>query len=199
VLVKPGVKPINCERNGGDALFEVMKWFQQYPQEDKITLKGTFFLDWSQKKEVGLFFANSDSDEHCIKNRKTDGALFICDETATGKTEMNRESGEPIKVEEILSLINNAYKEGKACGCPLIFHPIPPRQIGYARPNNQDVVYWAQIDLGYDLEYMWKLQEENSDEEQYIFIKLILPFESKKECAEYLITQKITHSYLFTK
>jgi hypothetical protein len=194
VLVKPSIKLKN--RNDIDAMFELMRRFQQYPEEDRTALKGTFFIDWSRKKEVGLFFANFDSNEHCIKKRKTDGALFICDTTATGKTL------QIIKVEEIIDKMVEAQQKGKAFGCPLLFCPLDPlKQIVCQRANNQDAIYWAQMDLRYDLENIWKLQEQEKDKdnEQYIFIKLILPYESQKECAEYLKTQGITHSYLFTK
>jgi hypothetical protein len=191
VLVRPSIELRDLEKNGIDAMFEMMKRFQQYPEEDGTTLKGTFFLDWSQKRDVGIFFANSDSNEHCIENRKTDGALFICDKTATGKTLQT------IKVEEVINKMIEAQNENNAFGCPLLFYP--PKQILCERANNQDAIYWAQMDLRYDLEDIWKLQEKDADEEQYIFIKLILPFASKKECAEYLTTQKITHSYLFAK
>lgn len=181
-----------------DALFDLMRYYQQYPEKDIFHPKGTFFLDWSQKgPEVGLFFANFDSDEHHIKNRKTNGVLFICDQPVTGKTLMKQETGEAIRVEEIINRMVEALNENKRAGCPILFYP--PNQKFIKRANNQDVVYWAQVDLGYDLEYIWKLQEKNLDKNQYIFMKLILPYESKNECAEYLITQKITHSYLFTK
>ena len=90
-----------------------------------------------------------------------------------------------------------AQQNDRAFGWPLLFYP--PYQIFCQRTNNQDSIYWAQMDLRYDLENMWKLQEEDADEEQYIFIKLIIPYESQKECAEYLINKKITHSYLFAE
>ncbi len=181
-----------------DALYDLMRYYQQYPEKDVFHPKGTFFLDWSQKgPEVGLFFANFDSDEHHIKNRKTDGALFICDQPVTGKTLMRRETGEAIRMEEVITKMAEALNEKKRAGCPLLFYP--PKQNLIPRANNQDVVYWAQVDLGYDLEYIWKLKEKNSNKNQYIFMKLILPYESKNECAEYLIARKITHSYLFTK
>ncbi len=193
VLVRPSTELKEIERKNTDidAMFEMMKRFQQYPEEDKTPLKGTFFLDWSQKRDVGVFFANFDADEHSIKKRKTDGALFICDKTASGQTLQT------IKVEEIINKMIKAQNESKAFGCPLLFYP--SKQILCQRANNQDVIYWAQMDLRYDLEDIWKLQEKDKNEEQYIFIKLILPYESQKECAEYLMAQKITHSYLFTK
>jgi hypothetical protein len=193
VLVRPSVKLRQIEQHDDiDAMFELMKRYQQYPEEDVATLKGTFLIDWSKKKEVGLFFANCDSNEQCIKDRKTDGALFICDTTATGKTIQGT-----TKVEEIIEKMIKAQNENKAFGCPLLFYP--PKQILCQRGNNQDAIYWAQMDLRYDLEEIWKLQEKNDNKNQYIFIKLILPYESQKECAEYLITRKITHSYLYIK
>lgn len=198
VLVRPSgeLREIERKNTNIDAMFEMMKRFQQYPEKNRMPLKGTFFLDWSQKKDVGIFFANFDSNEHFIKNRKTDGALFICDKTATKKCLM-RKNDAPIKVEEIIDKMIEAQGKGKAPGCPLLFYP--PKQILDQRANNQDAIYWAQMDLRYDLEYIWKLQEKDADEEQYIFIKLILPYESQKECAEYLVSQKITHNYLFAK
>ncbi|MHC4461465.1 MAG: hypothetical protein ACYS30_08525 [Planctomycetota bacterium] len=198
VLVRPSIELRTIEQNnsGIDAMFEMIKRFQQYPEEDRSNLKGTFFLDWSQKKDVGIFFANFDSNEQCVRNRKTDGALFICDKTATKKCFM-RQDDVPIKVEEIINKMIKEQNKGKAPGCPLLF--FPPKQILCQKANNQGAIYWAQMDLRYDLEEIWKLKEKDKDEEQYIFIKLILPYESQKECAEYLITQKITHSYLFTK
>lgn len=191
VLVRPSIELKNIERNniGIDAMFELIKRHQQFPEEDRTTLKGTFFLDWSQKKDVGIYFANFNSDEHCANNRETDGALFICDKTATGKTLQK------IKVEEVIDKMIEAQDKNNAFGCPLLFYP--QKQIGCQRSNNQGAIYWAQMDLIYDLEDIWKLQEK--DIEQCIFIKLILPYESQKECAEYLITQKMTHSYLFVK
>ena len=110
---------------------------------------------------------------------------------------MRKETGESIRMEEVIDKMAEALNENKGAGCPLLFYP--PVQDLIPRANNQDVVYWAQVDLRYDLEYIWKLQENDADEEQYIFIKLILPLESQKECAKYLISQQITHNYLFAK
>ena len=191
VLVRPSSELRCLEKEKGiDPIFELMKRYQQYPEEDKAVLRGTFFLEWSQRKDVGLFFANYDSNEHYIRSRQTDGALFICDKTATGGTR------QIITVEEIMNKMVAFYQENLAAGVPLLFYP--EKQIHNQRANNQDVVCWAQMDLRYDLEYMWKLQE-NTDKAGYIFIKLILPYESKNECAEYLVNQKVTHSYLFPR
>jgi len=194
VLVKPSVELRNLENKGIDSMFELMKRFQQYPQEDKTTLKGTSFLDWSQNQNVGLFFANFNANEHCVKDRQADGALFICDKAATGKTLQT------IKVDRIIELMNEKDNDAdnyEGFGCPLLFYPEVQKLC--QRTNNQDAIYWAQMDLRYDLEYMWKLQEKNSNKTDYIFIKLVLPYESRDECAKYLIAQGITHSNLFVK
>ena len=111
--------------------------------------------------------------------------------TATGRTR------QVITVEEIMNKMDKAfYQENRAAGVPLLFYP--EKQIYSQRANNQEAIYWAQMDLRYDLEYMWNLQEK-ADKGGYIFMKLILPYESKDECAEYLINQKVMHSYLFVE
>ena len=121
-----------------DATFELLKRCQQYPSEDKTALKGTFFLDWSQNRNVGLFFANLAGDANCPRPRASDGALFICDKTATGKTLMT------LNVEKIIDLMVKARNEGRAFGCPLLFHP--PKQLSYLQGERQAAVYWAQME-----------------------------------------------------
>lgn len=179
-----------------DALFELMKKYQQYPEKDKTTLRGTFFLDWSQDKNVGLYFANYDANEQSIRFRHGDGALFICDKTATGKTLMRR-NGEPIRVQEIIDRMVKAINENKRFGCPLLFYP--PKQRLDKRGNKQCAIYWAQMDLAYDLEEIWKLKEKDKKKDEYIFIKLILPNGTQKECEDYLNNQSppITHRDIF--
>jgi len=71
-----------------DPWFEFMKRLQQYPEDDPTHLKGTSILDWTQNPDVAIYFANE-----C---RGGEGALWILDATATGKTL------QIIKVEEIL-------------------------------------------------------------------------------------------------
>lgn len=41
-----------------DPWFGLMKRFQQYPEDDIPAPAGTNFLDWSQSRDVGLYFAN---------------------------------------------------------------------------------------------------------------------------------------------
>lgn len=197
VLVKPSHELKVLEKEQGiDALFELIKRLQQYPEEDRCTLKGTFFLDWTQSKDVAIFFANFNANKGYIKIRENDGALFICDQTTTGKTFMRR-NGEAIKVHEIIDRMIKAQNETKPFGCPLLFYP--PKQIHSIQANRQDAIYWAQMDLRYDLEDIWKLLEKDKKEEEYIFIKLILPDGTQKECENYLNSQSppITQKYLF--
>ena len=54
--------------HGVDAWFELMKRYQQYPEEDTPVLRGTNFLDWTRSSDVALYFAN--------ENRDGPGALF---------------------------------------------------------------------------------------------------------------------------
>ena len=139
VLVKPSQKLEVLEKEQGiDALFELIKRLQQYPEEDRCTLKGTFFLDWTKSKEVGLFFANFNANRSFAKIRKNDGALFICDQTATGKTFMRR-NGEAIKVHEIIDRMIKEQNERKPFGCPLLFYP--PKQIHCIQANRQDRIF----------------------------------------------------------
>lgn len=198
LLGRPSDELQNLEKEKGiDAWFEFIKRCQQYPDEDKCTvLKGTFFLDWSTSRDVGLFFANCDANEHGMNYRRSSGALFICDQTATGKTFMVRK-GEPKRVQEIIDLMVKANDESRPFGCPLLFYP--PKQIHNLRANRQGAIYWAQMDLRYDLEEIWRLQEKDTKDEQFIFIKLVLPDGTQKECEDYLSNQSppITHRHLF--
>lgn len=119
-----------------DSWFEFMKRLQQYPKEDGFFLKGTNLLDWTQSADVALYFAN--------ENRVGEGAIYVCDATATGKTL------QVVPVAQILGIMRDIGNTGAPLGAPLLF--CPPRQIFNLRPKNQQVVYFAQMDLRYDLE-----------------------------------------------
>lgn len=88
-----------------------------------------------------------------------------------------------------------ATNENRRFGPPLLFDP--PKQIGNPQPNRQDAVYWAQMDLAYDLEDIWKQQELPEIRNERIFIKLILPDGTQNDCGDYLDGKGITHEYLF--
>ncbi len=180
-LVRPTQELDAAEvEHGIDAWFELLRRFQQFPEEDHPYLRGTFILDWTKSKDIALFFANQD--------RKGDGALWICDAAATGKTR-------PVKkVGEILDLMNKIGNSGEALGSPLIFYP--EKQIRQERANNQDAVYIAQMDLRYDLSDIWRAQEaERSDE--CIYVKLVLPSGTQDEVTKYLLNKGITESWIY--
>lgn len=198
-LLKFGVlaRPSNeleaaAQQHGIDAWFEFMKRLQQYPEEEDgfFFLKGTNLLDWTQSPDVALYFAN--------ENRNADGAIYICDATATGKTWQVRPVGEifdKIPVGEILDKMSESGKAGLPLGAPLLF--CPPKQILCQRTKNQQAVYFAQMDLRYDLEYIWKLREKELSGET-ISIKLVLPAGSEAAASEYLKKKEITRAFIYS-
>ena len=166
------------EEHGIDAWFEFMKHIQQYPEQDPTHLKGTFILDWTQNSDVAIYFAN--------ESRDGEGALWICDATATGRTL------QIIKVEEILKKMEQLGRKDGSLGVPLIFHP--KKQLTLNRATNQNPVYIAQMDLRIDLSEVWdNLQKPD----ERIFIKLVLPAGTDEECFRYLKNKGITRDFLF--
>lgn len=163
-----------------DPWFEWMKRLQQYPEEDGFFLKGTNLLDWTQSADVALYFAN--------ENRVGAGAVFICDATATGKTL------QVVPVAQILSKMREIGNSGVALGVPLLF--CPPRQIFNPRPKNQQVVYFAQMDLRCDLETIWRLREAELESETIVF-KLILPAGSESITRKYLDDKGLNRAFMF--
>lgn len=163
-----------------DPWFEWMKRLQQYPEEDGFFLKGTNLLDWTQSADVALYFAN--------ENRVGEGAVYFCDATATGKTL------QVVPVAQILSKMREIGNAGVSLGAPLLF--CPPRQIFNPRPKNQQVVYFAQMDLRYDLEAIWRLREAELEDETIVF-KLILPAGSEATARKYLIERGLNRAFMF--
>lgn len=166
------------EKHGIDPWFEFMKRLQQYPEEDETHLKGSFILDWTQNPDVAIYFAN--------ESRDGEGALWICDARATGKTL------QIIKVEEILKKMEDFGRKDVSLGVPLIFHP--KKQLTQKRATNQRPVYIAQMDLRVDLSEVW---ENLHKPDERIFIKLILPAGTNEECFRYLTEKSITREFLF--
>ncbi len=180
-FVGPSAELLSAEaEHGVDAWFELMKRFQQYPNEDMQVLKGTNLLDWSRSSDVALYFAN--------ERRESAGSLFICDATATGKTL------QVIPVAEILAKVRKQVMNGIPNGSPLLFSP--KRQIAYRRAKNQQAVYFAQMDLRVDLLELWRLQEQERPEE-VIAVKIVLPPGSQQECAAYLASKGIDEAFIY--
>lgn len=165
---------------GIDPWFEFMKRIQQYPEEDTSHLKGSFILDWTQNADVGIYFANS--------SRQGEGALWIADVTATGKTL------QVLKVQEILHKMVEAGSRNESLGIPLIFHP--KKQLAQKRAANQEPVYIAQMDLRADLSEVWDNLETQRRGEN-ILLKMILPAGTEDDCAGYLTHKGMTTSFIF--
>ena len=182
-LVGPSDELIKvAAERGVDPWFELMKRYQQFPEEDLLPFKGTNLLDWSRNQDVALYFSND-----C---RTDAGAIFVCDATATGKTL------QVITVAEILSKVRVQVLARSSNGVPLLFSP--ERQIAYARAKNQQAVYFAQMELRLDLLEQWRLQER-SQPESTIIVKLVLPKGSAVECAAYLAGKGVTTDHIFPK
>lgn len=181
VLVRPSEELESvASKKELDSWFELMKRYQQYPEEDNYFLKGTNIIDWSQSLDVALYFAN--------QNREGEGAIFICDATATGKTLQTKPMG------AILDKMNKLGNSGKALGVPLLF--CPKKQIACKRARNQQAIYFAQMDLRYDLESIWRMQEKSLEGEK-IITKVVLPANSQKVANNYLEEKGISYDLIY--
>ena len=166
-----------------DEWFELMKRIQQYPEENvdgDFLIKGTNILDWTRSQDVALYFAN--------EIRNGEGAIYICNATATGKTL------QIIPVGEILEKMKASENTHNCLSMPLIF--CPPHQISDVRTKNQQAVYFAQMDLRYDLESAWRLYKEKFGGE-CVIAKLVLPHGTESEASEYLFEKGITKEFIY--
>lgn len=166
------------EEHGIDPWFEFMKRIQQYPEEDRNHFKGSFVLDWTRNPDVAIYFAN--------ESRVDEGALWILDATATGKTL------QIVKVAEILKKMDKLGRSDRSLGAPLLFYP--KKQLAHKRAKNQDPVYIAQMDLRVDLSEVWANLHKPDER---IFIKLILPAGTNEECVQYLEDRGLNREFLF--
>jgi hypothetical protein len=184
ILVRPSAELTDLEISRGiDPWFELMKRIQQHPderQDGPFLIRGTNILDWTKSSDIALYFAND--------NRDGDGAVYICDATATGKTR------QIIPVGRILEKMDEDGNAGKALGVPLMFHPT--HQILNQRAKNQQAIYFAQMDLRVDLETIWREQEKMLGNKT-IVIKLVLPGGTESEAKEYLLGKGITSEFLY--
>jgi hypothetical protein len=162
-----------------DSWFEFLKRTQQYPEEQGHFLPGTNLIDWSTSSDVALFFAN--------KQRTEQGAIFVCDASATGKTLQKIPYG------DILDLMNKKGNSGERLGIPLLIQP--GRHIANPRPKNQEAVYFAQMDMRYDLEAIWRQCERENGER--IILKILLPISTIDTIEHYLKQKGIDAQFIY--
>ena len=178
-VARPSAELFNvAEKTGVDPWFEFMKRLQQYPGEETY-FKGTFVIDWTQNMDVAMYFAN--------ESREGEGALWIYDATATGKTL------QVIPVQEIMQRMAEVGMRDASLGIPLIFHP--KKQIAHKRATNQAAVYVAQMDLRVDLSEVWDNLQNHQAEK--ILIKVVLPAGTEQQCTSYLNKKGMTKEFIF--
>ena len=167
-----------------DPWFEYMKRIQQYPNEDLGPLSGSFLLDWSQRAEIAVYFANNN------RNAESEGAVWIADISAMGAV-LHRD----LAVGEILRLYENSLRADKAMGIPLVF--CPKNQIACLRSKNQDAIYVAQMDLRCDLEEIWKQLEVEQHIDESVVLKLVLPKGTNVDCSKWLCDRGINTEFIY--
>jgi hypothetical protein len=172
-----------AEEKNLDPWFEYMKRMQQYAEEDMGSLKGSFLLDWTQRAEIAVYFAN------ISRQADSDGAVWVADTTAMGAV-----LHQDLTVGEILDLFQETLRVDKAMGIPLIF--CPRNQIACLRARNQDAIYLAQMDLRCDLEEIWRALEEDRGTKENVLLKLVLPKRTNSECAKWLEAHGICEEFI---
>lgn len=186
---KPSQESFEREKlDGIDPWFELLKNLQQYPERDYF-INGTFLLDWSRSKDIALYFATYKGKDETRSVSSGNGAIWICDAAATGKTLQTKKLG------EILSLMSGEeFLNGKKT-FPLLFHP--PKQTFQSRSINQVPVYIAQMDYRYDVADIWAGYETQHNKR--VFIKLIIKEDIKEAAAKYLEKNNVTEDHVYPK
>ena len=191
-LWKPSNQLIELERTENiDPWFEYLKNLQQYPEkypEFDGFIRGTFLLDWSLKKEIGLYFSTYDGKGDQRRILQGHGALWICDAVATGNTLSVKKLG------EILNLMSKPeFVEGKVANVPLVVHP--PKQTLQPRAVSQVPVYVSQMDFRYDVADVWANMEPQR--KKRIFVKLIIHEGIKEALAQYLESKGVSEDNVY--
>ncbi|MCA9498236.1 MAG: hypothetical protein KC588_03485 [Nitrospira sp.] len=169
-----------------DPWVEWFKHLQQYPENDRF-INGTFLLDWTWSKNIGLYFATYEGRGRNRVVSSGDGALWIYDAVSTGQILQTK------KLDEIMAMMENAEFLNGDKTFPLIFHPTT--QIIQSRSKNQDPIYIAQMDFRYDLADKW-ISYENQYKKK-VFIKLILPEDMKGKAAQYLESKNVVEESVY--
>ena len=128
-VCKPNQELFEREKHDGtDPWFELLKNLQQHPERDSF-INGTFLVDWSRSKDIALYFATYRGKGETRSVSSGNGAVWICDVVATGKTLQTKKLG------EILSLMSGEEFLNGNKTFPLLFHP--PKQTFQPRAINQ--------------------------------------------------------------
>lgn len=167
-----------------DPWFEYMKRIQQYPKEDLGTLQGSFLIDWSQRPEIAVYFANDG------RGYDSEGAVWVADTSAMGAV-----LHQDIHVGEILHIFEEALRADRPMGIPLVFYP--RKQLAYDRAKNQDAIYIAQMDLCCDLAEIWNGLESKLQGSENVALKLILPKGTVEECTDWLEYNGIDEAFIY--
>lgn len=173
-----------ASKHGIDPWFEWLKRIQQYPKDDLGPLQGSFVMDWTQSERVATYFADE------LRSHDMDGAVWIADITATGKV-----LRQGLPVAEILGKYQEALHNDRPFGIPLVFYP--EKQLACHRADNQETVYVAQMDLRFDLAEIWSLREKGLEEGEQIYLKLILPKNTKEECDQWLSNCGLSKDFIY--
>lgn len=186
-VCKPSQEIFEREKHDGtDPWFELMKNLQQYPERDYF-INGTFLVDWSRSKDIALYFATYSGKGETRSVSSGNGAVWICDVVATGKTLQTKKLG------EILSLMSGEEFLNGNKTFPLLVHP--PKQVFQPRSKNQVPVYIAQMDFRHDLADVWAPHE--NENKKRVFIKLILSEDLKNSAVKYLESQGVTEDFVY--
>lgn len=184
---KPSQESLDYEKTHDiDPWFELLKNLQQYPEKDNF-IKGTFLVDWSGDKDIGLYFSTFQGKGVERRISTNHGSLWICDAVPTGKVLQVKKLG------EILLLMNGLDHFNAQKTFPLIFHP--PKQTHQPRAANQRPVYISQMDFRYDLADIWFSYEEKM--KKRVFITVIITENIKNEVANYLHSKGVTEDKVY--
>lgn len=187
---KPSKEAFETEKiHGIDPWFELLKHAQQYPEKYEAVnfVRGTFFLDWTESPDIGLYFSVYDGPFGARTIAPTDGALWIYDGSSTGNILQEA------KLEKILNLMTGADFLNGDKTFPLMFHP--RHQTRQLRASNQKPVYIAQMDFRYDLADVWASYETQGN--QRVFVKLRISQHLKPAVAEYLESRNVTENHVY--
>ena len=188
---KPSKEAFAKEQSHGiDPWFELLKNVQQYPEDynNKVYFtQGTFFVDWTESQNIGLYFSVFDGPRGNRHIGPTDGALWIYDGSSTGNILQEE------KLERILNLMTEADFLNAERTFPLMFHP--KQQTRQLRAENQKPVYIAQMDFRYDLAAVWASYETQGNEK--VFVKLRIQQYLKSDLAKYLDSKSITEDHVY--